>query len=481
MRNEAIVAICLVAITFGAYYPALSVRLVADDFRLVDQVNFGDALQSLRQTVGYGRNEYRPMVAFSFALSNAIWQGDPRGYHLDSILLHASVVVLVFCWLRLLMGSPLIPGLAALLFAVHPIHHARVTWIAARDSLLSTLFILGALIAYTLARRRPAPPAGKRTGSPVVLLILSLVFFILSLMSYEGSVVLPGILFGLEAWMLATPGEKFRARAGRSLLRILPYTIVLALYLAGWALLFRGEVGLYDLSITAGNLAGNYYSLLYRLFHDHQHLAGVLYFILVLLMLRLPRERRALALFSLLLILVSYLPYAIIRGFASRFAYGSAIGYALLVTLPLAAGLPRRTAAPARFPRGFAGTAAALVLAVLIPYYALELRGRIADWKTAGEIADCIPREIKTRYPDLRDGTALVLARIPRMYGHAYLYPLGLGAAIRRHYPGRDLHVWYGPGELSEISSEDRTSAADTLYFQYIPDAGCLKEIRASQ
>jgi len=162
------------------------------------------------------------VVAFSFAFSNALWDGDPRGYHLESILLHALNAVLVFAWLWLLTKSTVIAAAAAVLFAVHPIHHERVVWIAARDSLLSTLFMLACLILYTLARRRRTQESGR--GAALRRFChCSAWLLLLSLLSYEGAVVLPGILIGLEFLHFGRPipGAWRRLRAGMA--RVLPF------------------------------------------------------------------------------------------------------------------------------------------------------------------------------------------------------------------------------------------------------------------
>jgi len=481
VRREIWIGALLFLLTIGAYYPALNVRLVAGDFRIVERLSFDDALRSLRETVGYGRNEYRPLVAFSFALSNTLWSGNPQGYHLESVLLHALNVVLLFSWLFLLTRSAAISGAAAVLFAVHPINHSRVVWIAARDSLISTLFMLVALIIHTWAPRRSDHTAAKARGGRTAPILVSLGFFVLSLLSYEGAVILPGILVGLEFFLFAPPAQGVRERLGTAVIRTLPYTVVLMTYLAWWMLLFRGKVGQYALSYSAGNLLKNYYSLLYHLFHGNAHLAGILYFILVLLGLLLPRERRSMVWFSFLFVLIAFVPFAIITGFAGRFAYASAIGYASLIALLLSACTFQTKTGSLPTLRFVPLPLTAVIFFVLATYYAVELRARISEWKTAGVIADSIPRQLKAHLPDLRDGSTLILARIPKMYGHAYVYPSGLESSIERFYSGRSLHVLYGPGEMDEVVEGRNIEIRDTLFFRYVPNQREIEEICAQQ
>jgi hypothetical protein len=476
-RWKVLLGIGLFLLTILIYSPGLGANLVADDFLLVGRLSFSDALRSLHDTVGFGRNEYRPLIAFSFALSNILWDRDPRGYHLDSILLHAVNVVLLFSWLLILTRSITIAGMSALLFAVHPIHHARVVWIAARDSLLSTLFVLGAVILYTLMRRRQGPDCTPNIRGSRVLFVLSLGLFILGMASYEGTVIFPGIIFGLELFVFGRPGKDMWCRLRTAAAKALPYAIILVIYLAWWAWLFNGEVGQYELAFGLGNLWGNYSSLLYQLFYGHQHLAGVLYFALLLLALLLPRDRLPLVWFSILWMVVSFLPFVIIAGFASRFAYASAIGYALLIALMLSACTSQKQSGSMPALRFIPLQAPMMIFLTMAAYYAVNLQTRIFDWKTAGEIAAAIPRQIKARHPDLPEGSTLVLAGIPRMFGHAYVYPIGLRSAIERSYPGRRLQVFYGPGPLDEAAAGKAIGHSNSFYFHYRPDQGSMEEV----
>ena len=481
VRKEILTGIGLLLLVVAVYYPGLDAGLVADDFHLVGRLSFSDAWRSLGDTVGYGRNEYRPMVAFSFALSNALWDGNPHGYHLESILLHALNAVLIFTWLWLLTKSTAIAGAAAALFAVHPIHHERVVWIAARDSLLSTLFMLACLILYTLARRRSILESGTARGATRVFVALSLGFFSLSLLSYEGAIVLPGILIGLELLHFGRPIPGVWRRLRTGMIRVMPFVVVLVVYLAWWLILFRGALGQYDLSYRAGNLLGNCYRLLYQLFHDHQYLSGALYFFILLFALLLPRERRPLVWFSLLFTSLCFLPFVIITGFASRFAYASAIGYAFLIALLLSAGASRPGSALISRARPILPALALMIFVPLLAHYTVDLRARIAEWRMAGAIADAIPRQVKTRYPDLPDGSTLVLSGIPRAHGHAHVYPLGLQPSIERFYPGRKLRILYGPGDVSEILGGAERNRPNTILYTYAADQGDLPALDTMQ
>ena len=65
------------------------------------------------------------------------------------MLLHAANAALVFVWLRRLTGAVWKSLVVAALFAVHPLRVESVAWVAERKDVLSGLFGLSTLIAYT--------------------------------------------------------------------------------------------------------------------------------------------------------------------------------------------------------------------------------------------------------------------------------------------------------------------------------------------
>jgi hypothetical protein len=456
----------LTLMTIIIYLPALDSLMVADDFLIVGRLDINHAIRSLHDTVGFGRNEHRPVIAFSYVLSNWIWHGALRGYHFDNVLLHSINVILLFWWILLLTRSTLISGMAAVIFAVHPIAVERVAWITSRDCIVSTLFLLLTLIAYTLARC-------KIESESKIFKSLSVFFFVLSLLSYEGSVVLPGLLVALESLIFAQPGQECRKRLQTAFVKTRWHIITLIIYLAWWIFLFRGEIGQYNESYALGNVLHNYYSLLYQLFHGNARIAGVLYFGLLFTFFLMRREHRQLAVFALLCTLLAFIPFIFSTGFAPRFAYSCAIGYATLIALMIySCGALKNARA------GFG--LAALIFLVLAGYYTTALRTRLSDWVIAGQIADGIPRQITALHPDMPSGATLILARIPQMYGHAYVYPLGLDAAIKRFYPGRDLHVIYGPGEIDGIADKVKPQGPHTFYFIYDAAHKRIEEIASA-
>ena len=133
---------------------------------------------------------------WSFRLDNYIWGADPAGYHITNITLHfidallATAVLkrlLRYCaaWLSLWQIN-FIPVIFIAFFLISPIHAEPLCYILARDAVLVTFFCLCSILFLL------------RSGLKNKWLIgLSIVCFILGLLSYEISWLVPVMILGI--------------------------------------------------------------------------------------------------------------------------------------------------------------------------------------------------------------------------------------------------------------------------------------------
>jgi hypothetical protein len=85
-----------------------------------------------------------------------VWKigGDnPYYFHLLAVLAHIGCVVLLFFLCQYLFHVTAFSFLAALIFAVHPIHTEAVSWISADSYVFSSFFFLLSFILYARSRR----------------------------------------------------------------------------------------------------------------------------------------------------------------------------------------------------------------------------------------------------------------------------------------------------------------------------------------
>ncbi len=137
----------LVVATFVAYYPAMQGQLVWNDSDYVTKPELRSVPGLARIWFDVGATEqYYPLLHSFFWMQCQLWGDHPLGYHLVNLLLHLAAVALLYLILRRLE----IPGawLAAAIFALHPVMVESVAWITEQKNTLSTVFYLGALLAY---------------------------------------------------------------------------------------------------------------------------------------------------------------------------------------------------------------------------------------------------------------------------------------------------------------------------------------------
>jgi protein O-mannosyl-transferase len=89
-----------------------------------------------------------PLPLLSFSIEYQLAGLNPFLFHLDNLLLHILVVLLVYRLFRVMKLDPLPSLLAAALFAIHPLRVESVAWITERKDLLYGLFYVSALLSY---------------------------------------------------------------------------------------------------------------------------------------------------------------------------------------------------------------------------------------------------------------------------------------------------------------------------------------------
>ena len=187
-------ALCLLVAV--SYFPALSAGFVWDDVILtrtaplhtwswLAQIWF--APRGLIQDEAH----YWPLLYTLFWLEHKLWGLAPLGYHLVNLLLHTSVVLLLWRLLRRLE----VPGawFAAAVFAVHPLHVESVAWVIGRKDMLATVFYLSSVLAYI---RFTEMPRGRR-GGPY---LLAVALFVLGLLGKSIAITLPVALLLWHWW-----------------------------------------------------------------------------------------------------------------------------------------------------------------------------------------------------------------------------------------------------------------------------------------
>ena len=135
---------------------------------------------------------YRPVVTLSYFVDYAIWQLRPGGYHLTNLIIHTLNVYLVYFTAYYLFRNRITAFISCLLFSVHPIFSEAVNAVSYREDLLSATFLLAAFILFVKYSQNPT----RRSFS--IRYPLSLLAYLLAMVSKETAIVLPFLILSYE-------------------------------------------------------------------------------------------------------------------------------------------------------------------------------------------------------------------------------------------------------------------------------------------
>lgn len=163
-RNRAALLATLVAfVAVVPFLPAFGAEILDWDDRtlLVDETRWkGFSTASVAFWFGdLSHGPWQPLVWASYAATEAVWGMSAKAHHAVNLILHGLTAGLLAHMLTPLVrralhdrGEAVAVGaaaVAAMLWAVHPLRVEPVAWLTARRDLLSTLFVVASLLAWT--------------------------------------------------------------------------------------------------------------------------------------------------------------------------------------------------------------------------------------------------------------------------------------------------------------------------------------------
>jgi hypothetical protein len=199
------------------YFPSLSGFYTNDEFfllkvaRVSSVKDFLNFFSLVKDSAGLGA--YRPLTlrAYYF-LTVQFFNLNPIPLHIISFITFFTDIFLVGYLTKLLTKNIKIAALCTFLYATSVTHFGQLYYLGAFQELFLGLTFLTSVI-FSVKRK----------------LVLSILFFILALMSKESAVVLPLVLVIVYFYLKAEKRVKISTR--ELILSLLPYFIILAAYL----------------------------------------------------------------------------------------------------------------------------------------------------------------------------------------------------------------------------------------------------------
>ncbi len=198
-RNFFISAVLvLVIVTTGLYFKSLNNRLTNwDDDRYVTNnpditTLHGDSVSyTIKKSFSsYVMGNYHPITMLSYCIEYSYFKLNPKPYHITNLIVHLLNTLLVLAFVWMLCKQKWVAFIAALLFAIHPMHVESVAWVAERKDVLYTFFFMLALCSYLFYL--------KNNKWSKLYYGLTLVLFVLSVLSKGMAVCLPITFFAVD-------------------------------------------------------------------------------------------------------------------------------------------------------------------------------------------------------------------------------------------------------------------------------------------
>lgn len=263
---QILIPLVVVAAAFFTFLPALDAKFLDwDDDKVIVNNSFIRGLSEENVDFAWHRDKmghYHPLTWLSYALEYEIgkWRYDqlsdaaqaryerdldPKLFHFTNMVLHAGVALGFYFLARLLLRAflppsperrdiftPIAAGLAALLFACHPLRVETVAWATERRDVLSSVFLVPALICYIKY-------AVHRNGYGLMMAFYlgSLALLTISLLGKAWGITLPAVMLLLDIYPLRRLGGKagwLSPSAATCMVEKVPFLAV-AVVFARWA------------------------------------------------------------------------------------------------------------------------------------------------------------------------------------------------------------------------------------------------------
>ncbi len=435
----------------AVYFPTLKAYFIVDDFMWINIVG-GKGWQQIPSffTKLSGVRFFRPFIKLAFWTDYSIYGLNHTGYHLTNLILHSCNILLTFWLCYLLIKNKTIAAIAALIFALHPMHTESISYISGRTELIHAVFFLTSVICFIKYIQSEEEHKG--------LYYSSIITFGLGLLTKETAVSLLMVVFLSELFFRFQQNEDRKWPPDWQ--KYVPYLILLISYVILRQFIIKANV--YPIRYDAIWYRPIYYFIkIFVPINVHGHIftsisqSLSLSIITALLSMLIPygiyyflhndlKPHKYLLLYCLSWIVIIFFPVYFNPG--ERYAYLPSIGVSLIYGLIIYQGIQ---SIKLRFRAGANIVFVAVILGIVAFSYTRIIERNRVFYKV-GEMARIAITQLITQKPVIPKGATLYFINPPEIWvrkSDIWTRPFftTFDDAVQINYQDSSLKVYYNP------------------------------------
>ncbi len=414
---------------------------------------------------------YRPLVKITFWLSHLSFGLNPAPYHIITLTFHFLNTALVFYVCKSLTKQELVSAIAALLFAIQPLHTEALAHISGINELLWSLFFL--LVVFFFVRS-----LSLKSAKRFIYFIACVLFLALSLFSKETAIIIPLILILYEIFQYVENQTDSRIKI--SILRkYTPFLVIVVLYFILRQFILKTGTYRYHFDPSCYLAAGYKFVQLFIPFKHEDLTSGDLFHfvlnvflflnVLVLLSislvfsngtLRTIRRLKYLIIYLLLWITISAWPLYFHSG--DRFLYAASVGSSILLATLIVETFRNLS----DHNRLVAKIFLVSLTASIVISFSIRTFERTQLYNEVASISKGIILQIKRKYPNLPSHSNLYFINFPTRWitdSEGYARIPYLRNTMQVIYHGKSPNVFSERREL--LSKKDKIRFLESSFF----------------
>lgn len=440
--SPALIGVYLLFIVAAVFSQSISNFFVGDDFTWIHWAASGMPSDIRSYFLNASGFFYRPITKTVMYVLYQFFSFTPQGYHIVNLFLHFLVSFGVYLVALKILRNKFFSAIAGIFFVLLPSSFENLYWISTLSTNLCAVGIIYSI--WSLLKFRET--------KQWIFYIVSLVLSFFAVLSYEGGVITPLLLFAIDLWFVKEKILKKR------LISYVPYLLVTAAYFMlrrdSHAIVANGDYA-YNLPHLLPNFIGNlagyiglfifgqhmlpFYTLLRTESRRYSIIVGlVIVGGFVFLLIRLFNDKKLLSKIAnqeflrattgfVAILIIGLLPFLGLGNISPRYSYIGGIGFVLLI-----AYLLQQIKLTWEKDSGkYAVYAVASISVILmLSTYIISLRQENTEWVKAGDITSLTLRYFRADNDTLPSGSVIYINNIPIRYANAWVFPVGLSDGL---------------------------------------------------